>query len=521
MTNAKRLRRLEAAYGQPPELTYFAGDMTDAQAYYDRMSQARPEDFFLDDTTWDDLDMDEVFKRLNLGESTAGEQYLYYQLRCPAMDGAEFVRRAAAPKRMEKNPSLRLKLQGLLSRLGRRSHVDVLQIFDQEKAPAWALPLFIFLALLVPALVCALVLTRAQWVLPPLLCVLVANPLLRQKVKSKKEWQIATVAYCASMVMTARKISAFDNEELSQFRAEAQGPLSRLSRFKGAGFFGGKDDLAEILNGLLLLDLITYESQKNLLLAHREDFLTLFRLLGELDAAICVASWRRTLPVWTVPELDFSAAGRRLAFHGLVHPLVANCVPNDLETENSLLITGSNASGKTTFLRAAALNLILSQGVCTALARDLRASRFRVCTSIQIADDVLSGQSYYMAEMRSLLRVLEAARTPSPPVFCCLDEIFRGTNAVERIAASSQCLAWLGERCLYMAATHDSELCDLLPAALCYFEERVVDDEMFFDYTLKLGRSKNSNAIRFMEVMGFPDEIVARARKTAAEFRRT
>lgn len=239
------------------------------------------------------------------------------------------------------------------------------------------------------------------------------------------------------------------------------------------------------------------------------------------DAAISIVSFQESLPVYTIPSIDYSEGTPYICFDNLVHPLIPGCVPNSLQMNTSILLTGSNASGKTTFMRTVAANLILAEGICTALAARFHSSHFRVITSIDILDDLLAGDSYYISELKSIRRILNAVVTPAPPVFCCLDEVLRGTNAIERIAASSEILRYLGDKALCIAATHDIELCSLCEAFLLYhFEEIIVQDEMSFDYKLKPGYSLTSNAIKLLSIMDFPQPVIVQAQKRADFFRK-
>ena len=109
-------------------------------------------------------------------------------------------------------------------------------------------------------------------------------------------------------------------------------------------------------------------------------------------------------------------------------------------------------------------------------------------------------------------------------MLCVVDEVLRGTNTVERIAASSELLLALAHRgCLCLAATHDIELCELLQSrfALYHFQERIVDGNIAFDYRLMPGAAQTRNAIRLLALMGFDREITARADARVDAYRQT
>jgi DNA mismatch repair ATPase MutS len=206
-------------------------------------------------------------------------------------------------------------------------------------------------------------------------------------------------------------------------------------------------------------------------------------------------------------------------FAGLVHPLVASPVGNDGTWDRNTLVTGSNASGKSTFIKALAINAILAQTIHTSFAGRFRMCRARVMSSMAIRDDVQAGESYFVAEVRSLKRILDAA-AGDMPVLAFIDEILRGTNTVERISASSAVLRRLEEgSALLMAATHDIELTRILPGcANVHFRETVDERGVTFDYRLRPGPSATRNAIALLQQLGFGDDIVCSAREMAARF---
>lgn len=102
--------------------------------------------------------------------------------------------------------------------------------------------------------------------------------------------------------------------------------------------------------------------------------------------------------------------------------------------EKGVLLTGSNASGKSTFLKTVAVNAILSQSVNTCMAKKYEAPLFHVYSSMALRDNMDSGESYYIVEIKALRRILDAAEQEKIPVLCFVDEVLRGTNTVERIA---------------------------------------------------------------------------------------
>lgn len=203
----------------------------------------------------------------------------------------------------------------------------------------------------------------------------------------------------------------------------------------------------------------------------------------------------------------------------LVHPLLHTPVPNDMDWRENVLITGSNASGKSTFIKAVALNAILAQSICTCWAQSFSMPRTQVISSMAIRDHLQNGESYFIVEIRSLKRILAAIRNDKLTL-CFIDEILRGTNTVERIASSSSLLKYLGgQNVMCMAATHDMELTQLLSEyRKIHFQEEITPQGMAFSYRFLEGISNTRNAIRLMEQSEFPSQIIASAYEKASVY---
>lgn len=173
-------------------------------------------------------------------------------------------------------------------------------------------------------------------------------------------------------------------------------------------------------------------------------------------------------------------------------------------------------SGKTTFIRTVALNALAGQTLGVCFAERFAAPFFRIYSSVRIADDIEAGESYYLAEVLSIKKFLKAATGQAPCLFL-LDELFKGTNTTERIAAGKAVLTYLNAgRHLVCVATHDTELCALLDGqyALYHFREEVIDGKLVFDYRLHEGKLTTRNAIRILELYDYPPEVVEDAYRT-------
>ena len=231
-----------------------------------------------------------------------------------------------------------------------------------------------------------------------------------------------------------------------------------------------------------------------------------------------IGAFRTSLEKYCIPEFD---KRRGIKAGNLYHPLLEKPVKNSILTEKGVLITGSNASGKSTFLKTVAVNAILAQTIHTCMADHYHAGLYRIMSSMALRDDLAGGDSYYIVEIKSLKRILNQIGENGNPVLCFVDEVLRGTNTVERIAASTQILKSLARSSvLCFAATHDIELTHLLERYYnnYHFEEEIIDNDVVFHYRLLKGRATTRNAIKLLGVMGYDDTIIREAEEMAENF---
>lgn len=238
----------------------------------------------------------------------------------------------------------------------------------------------------------------------------------------------------------------------------------------------------------------------------------------ELEVLSALATFADLNPDYTFPVIDEDAmAESRPIFeaHQIGHPLIPDEVKvcNDLTVSapgEILIVTGSNMSGKSTFLRTLGVNLALAFAGGPVDAESLRTIPFRLFTCINVNDSVNDGISYFYAEVRRLKALLATLdETGRYPVFFLIDEIFRGTNNRERLIGSRSYVRALAQRCgAGVISTHDLELVRLADENPSihnmHFREEVVDGRMHFEYRLRPGPSPTTNALKIMQIEGLP-----------------
>ena len=223
------------------------------------------------------------------------------------------------------------------------------------------------------------------------------------------------------------------------------------------------------------------------------------------------------MPAYCTPTISEGISGSEI-----YHPLIEDPVKNSIVANRGVLITGSNASGKSTFLKTVLLNVLFAKTIYTCMADSFAADDYIIFSSMSLRDDLLHKDSYFMVEIKALKRIFDYAKDhPDKKVICFVDEVLRGTNTVERIAACTQILRKLSDMgLLTFAATHDIELTSLLDDKYdnYHFDEEIKDDDVLFNYMIKPGKATSKNAIKLLSIMGFSDDIVDRAKLMADDF---
>lgn len=268
--------------------------------------------------------------------------------------------------------------------------------------------------------------------------------------------------------------------------------------------------LLELVKTIFLLEPLFLFGVLRQLDNRRHELEQIFRFVGEIDLILSVSSLRSGQEKVCCPAFD----DQGIDAHQMIHPLVPFCIPNDLRIlDRSILLTGSNMSGKTTFIRALGINMITGQTIHTCFADKMTLQNMRIYSAIRISDDLLNDRSYYFEEVLTIRNLLEKSEEKVPSLFL-LDEIFKGTNTVERIAAGKAVLSRLSlNGNIVLVSTHDIELTDWLEDEyeLFHFSEKVEDQTIDFDYLIKEGRLTNRNAIRILQINGYPDDLVQEA----------
>lgn len=520
--NKKTLRKLRDKWGHEDETQ--SADFAGLEHNFARMM--KQDDWILDDQTWNDLDMNRNFIKWNRTYSNPGQQELYNLLRILCFDEGELKRRGQLVSFFQLNQEPREKVQCLLNYVGREDYDSAAALLYQgvpelPKASSWVIPCLVGLAasfLSIPFLgVRSIMLIAIFFIL---------NMVVHAVFGTQTQQAMPGIRNIARMLTAARELSRLNIAELgpryNEFFPKVVDKCSAiLKKNRALGMASGADPfgIMEYLQIILL-------SQERAFMRCRRDIeenapalRTLYRRLGELDAFQSMASVKRTMMPCTKPS--FTSEWNHLSAQEMGHPSLAHAVCNDLTLDGKgLVLTGSNMSGKSTFLRTVGVNQLLAQTFYFVKAKHYECSFFNVVTSISPSDDMEEGKSYYMAEAQALKRMIRVVDDESHSSLLIIDEIFRGTNPTERVAGASALLHYLTEHHgLVLVATHDVDITSRCAGQfLCFhFEENVSKEALSFDYKLKPGVLRKPNGIRILSYLGYPEEIVEEALETVRE----
>lgn len=494
-------------------------------SYWTNKKNSKPNYDGVDQLTWDDLSMNKVFQKLNYTQTTVGSEYLFNQLReiNPTLEYKQEDENLYIL--VANNQSLREKILLLLSGLGKRDYSSSTSFFyDGSSKKVKNTSLFTLLAFL-PIFSVALLFINLKWGLFCLLASFLVNTIIYYRNKSMLEYDLLSITYIASIINTGKHFSSVDHSDFYLYKKrfnENMKPLKKilfLSNISSLGNKGGGefDVIFEYIRILFLLDFISYNKIIKTISHHQKQYREVWQLIGKLDAAVAVAFYRKSIDTYCIPKF---VDNEELLFENMAHPLIDQPVKNTSTLGKCTLVTGSNASGKSTYIKAIAINAILAQTINTALAEKWMMKPSYIATSMAIQDNVLNGDSYFIAEIKSLKRIVQLIEQGKPCI-SFVDEILKGTNTVERIAASAAMMEWLSSNPgMNVIASHDIELTEIASQLYTnyHFREYIENGEVYFDYTIHQGPSYTRNAIKLLEVLGYPQRITEKANELAENF---
>ncbi len=497
-------------------------------AYHAYLQKSYPQHPYVDSTTWNDLSMDDVFTHINYCQTSPGEELLFAALhRNKKMEKEDSFEHLQSYLR--NHPHQRLQIQLAFDSLHKHSSASIIDILDSPENFSPYKPFLVKVFSLLPYLCPFLFFFSSPMAITALALVGAINLAFYTFFDQKLQGKHLHLAYVNSFLLASKKVLSIQKnpslpkkeealQALKPFRPHLNiftNPFIKLAAVNQSSS-APIDMLSKLFTQITLQPLRAYNKGTKLLQKGREELRFLYHYMGSLDMAISVLAYRSTLPYYCLPEYNPALS---LYIKEGYHPLLPKGVSNSLEMNKGILLTGSNASGKSTFLKTLGVNMLLAQGIHTCCANSFTLPNIPLYTSMAIKDNLTKGESYFIAEIKSLKRMTD--KLTLFPCFILIDEILRGTNSLERISASTSILqSFLSFPCLSVVATHDGELTHIFRSLydLYHFKEKVTNQEVLFDYTLYPGPAKSKNALLLLEMLGFDSPVLLRANALATHY---
>ena len=493
--------------------------------YYFR--KRKPDNSFqvVSDRTCADLDVDELFAYIDRTKTRIGQQFLYDRIRTIPEKSYYDENREKIIDKFLSDSDFREKIESLLSKLDNNDNYYVSRLLygDPVKLPGWYSFVKFIPIILLLTFISVFFCSKMMYLF---LFIIVINMFIHFQNKNYVQQYIVSIPQLLKLNFIVRNLKNFGyfdvvNPEISKSISEIDKLKKRMWFFSlekplDSEIMSLAYGIMEIFKIVTLAEPILFKGILKQLELKKESIEGLFCYLGEIDSLYSIASLRKGQTIWCRPEIRTNDKGFEAC--GLFHPLINDCVPNDISIENkSIIITGSNMSGKTSFMRSIGVNMLTGLTLNTCFATSFTFPFSKLFSVIRINDSLLNKKSYYLEETIAIKEIIQESDSENYNIFI-LDEIFKGTNTIERIAAAKAVLSYIAKsNNLVFVTTHDSKLVQLLEDEydFYYFCESVSDDEIQFDYKLHKGINSSGNAIKILKMNQYPESVVKEAFEVA------
>jgi len=484
----------------------------------------------------EDLDLNNIFNFIDRTNSKPGKQYLYKKLFTPETSFENLLKfdKKIDSINMPRPDQERIELE--LSKLNSSDAYYLAELFLKQHEFLLVPLMSIYIRLSGIAIIGLLI---SLFIVPNPVCfvvliaLIIGNVALHYGTRNKISSYTRSLPQLLILHSVARqllkKITFEQDEEVKTSLNKLSGLNRSLKLVSFESKLAGNPEnfsyaVYKFIKLLFLLEPLMFITSVKRINKYRADIEVVYKYVAEIDTLIAIQSVREGLPHYSKPV--FYTENMQMDLSDMFHPLIYNCVPNSIHTrtDEGVLITGSNMSGKTTFIRSIAINTLLAQTIYTTCTTAYKAPLLKIQTSIRTMDDLGEHKSYFQAEALSILDIInQSSGDEQVKSLVIIDEIFRGTNTIERIAAAKSVLTYLTDNKNFVfVSTHDLELAELLDNdyAVYSFEESVNDTRLVFDYKMKTGVLKNKNGIAILETIGYPESLVEDAYIVSEELRR-
>lgn len=476
-------------------------------------------DFKVDSTTFYDLNLIDYIKRIDYSMSTMGASSLYVRTR----EARPILKDLDTLRYIRENQEETISLMAKFLSFGEIKNKELFTLLKNGIEAKFSFELYVKFYPLIAALVLGLFFVSKISFLSGITLILATNAIITKDISKKTQGASKMLTMLGKFSKLGTDVLKTDLELESIERLRDYKTLLKKINRKTGSFYNkvglDTDIFYELISTVTLHEAMLFLSIKDLVNENKENLCKLYFILGDIDNELALSNLYYNLDL--VCKADVADKTEDISIEGeeLHNPIIylkdkEESVGNTFKFTKDILLTGSNASGKSTFLRTIGINHLMAKTLGFVVAKKFKTTDTDIFTSIDIKDSIEEKTSYFMAEAKTIKKMID-----NPGNIYLLDEVFKGTNTIDRISAASSTLDYLSKQGFVVAATHDIELTNILEKDFCnyHFEEVVTKDEIKFDYKLKEGRAATRNAIRILEMYDYPEIITKKAREKSEE----
>lgn len=472
-----------------------------------------------------------LYQYITVAKTEYGKSYLAQQLQNIQPQKTTIIKNQEAVKELIEKHSFALKIQALTEQLSKQTnqkqHEQIKRFiaFNQNTIKPFSLAkkllLYLFPVItIVFILLSILYIDNRLFSLISSLCIITQLALCIFRLKPTNEILSPTYNFYQNIAVYQEIFKTIQQENFSskllqQLQAQISQENDSLKAFKQLSYLGEAialryNAIAVLLfNSTILWDLQCINQFNKWQRRYGKNIDRWLNTIGQLEMLMSLAVLANIKTEYSFPQI-LENTSPTIEFAYIKHPLLQEqkSIANSLQMPTStFIITGSNMSGKTTFMRSIGLNLVLAYAGAPVLAENFCATCMRIFTSMRIEDSISKGISSFYAELLRLKNIVDYHQNKLP-MLALIDEIFKGTNSADRIVCATEIIRQLSTPwSITIVTTHDFELCDLeqdekIRAKNYHFTEHYLDNQIHFDHKIKPGRCQTTNAQQLLKMVG-------------------
>jgi len=413
--------KLDESFGKVKDVSF---DFESIEMYFRKKDKSNSF-HVISDKTCNDLDFQEFFMFMDRTTSKVGQQYYYDTLRTIPKDREKFTVQEKLIKELETNPKLRLEIQYHLNKLINFKTFYITYLFQDEhiKPPKW---FFVMRLLSFTSILSILMSPFNALLLFVLLGVFIINMGFHYWNKRNLYEYLGPIPQLLRLNEVAKELIKNDlfkviAKDLPSSIKTIDKVRNRMSFFRLEAKLESDTEMAfwfmlEVIKTMFLLEPLLLFGVLKRLDTKRKEIDNVFSFVGYIDSLISIISLRQSVNNYCIPEIN--TIDRSIVGQDVYHPLIPDCIANSIKTDNkSILLTGSNMSGKTTFIRAIGLNSISAMTINTCFASHFKLPVSKLYSAIRISDDLMNDKSYYFEEVLTIKNMIEKSQTNDSNLF--------------------------------------------------------------------------------------------------------